>query len=132
MEAHTRGVGPTLMDRTRRLGTETKQAFKTTEFWIFVLLLLAVLIAGTVDNSEGSEFGADKVWLYATILTVGYLISRGLAKSGSKDPYWDQPSSADAGSLGERVKAAANVLRDGEEAPSGDSETTPVGGGPRY
>jgi hypothetical protein len=24
-----------------------------------------------------------------TILTVGYMISRGLAKSGSRDPYWD-------------------------------------------
>jgi hypothetical protein len=27
------------------------------------------------------------VWLYATILTVGYMISRGLAKSGSREPY---------------------------------------------
>jgi hypothetical protein len=27
------------------------------------------------------------VWLYATILTVGYLISRGLAKAGSRQPY---------------------------------------------
>ena len=31
----------------------------------------------------------DKVWLYATILTVGYMVSRGLAKSGSREPYFD-------------------------------------------
>jgi len=29
------------------------------------------------------------VRLYGTILTVGYMISRGIAKSGSRDPYWD-------------------------------------------
>jgi hypothetical protein len=28
-----------------------------------------------------------EVWLYATILTVGYMVSRGLAKSGSREPY---------------------------------------------
>jgi hypothetical protein len=33
-------------------------------------------------------FRADKVWLYITILTVGYMIARGLAKSGSREPYW--------------------------------------------
>jgi hypothetical protein len=27
------------------------------------------------------------VWPYATLLTVGHMISRGLAKSGSGDPY---------------------------------------------
>jgi hypothetical protein len=31
--------------------------------------------------------GARQVWLYATILTVGYMVSRGLSKSGSPDPY---------------------------------------------
>jgi hypothetical protein len=30
------------------------------------------------------------VWLYVTLLTIGYLISRGLAKAGSSDPYWDE------------------------------------------
>jgi hypothetical protein len=27
--------------------------------------------------------------LYITILTVGYMVSRGLAKAGSRDPYWE-------------------------------------------
>ena len=29
--------------------------------------------------------GAKQAWLYVTILTVGYMISRGLAESGSRD-----------------------------------------------
>jgi hypothetical protein len=51
-----------------------------------------VLIAGNAIEiaEDGTDyFTADKVWLYVTILTVGYMVSRGLAKSGSRDPYWD-------------------------------------------
>ena len=104
----------------RRLATETKQAFKTTEFWVYIALLVALLIAGTVDDAEGSEFGADDVWLYATLLTIGYLISRGLAKSGARDPYWDDPSAhMSDDSIADRVKTAAQVLRDGEGAATG-------------
>ena len=35
------------------------------------------------------RFGAKQVWLYATILAVGHMISRGMAKSGSREPCWD-------------------------------------------
>jgi hypothetical protein len=53
-----------------------------------VAVLAGVLIAGAlVDSSDTGGYGARQVWLYATILTVGYLLSRGLAKSGSRDPY---------------------------------------------
>jgi hypothetical protein len=71
------------------LSTETKAAFKTTEFFAYLAVLAGVLIAGlVVDNADGSaDYGARQVWLYATILTVGYMISRGLAKSGSREPY---------------------------------------------
>jgi hypothetical protein len=73
---------------TRRLSTETKAAFKTTEFFAYMAVLAGVLIAGAlVDSSDAGGYGARQVWLYATILTVGYLLSRGLAKSGSRDPY---------------------------------------------
>jgi hypothetical protein len=72
----------------RRLSTETKAAFKTTEFFAFLAVLAGILIAGAVvDSSDAGGYGARQVWLYATILTVGYMISRGLAKSGSRDPY---------------------------------------------
>ena len=80
----------------RRLATETKQAFKTTEFYVFLAAVIGVLIAGNaIEIAEGGTdyFTADKVWLYVTILTVGYMVSRGLAKSGSRDPYWDDRGS---------------------------------------
>jgi hypothetical protein len=74
--------------RTRRLTTETKAAFKTTEFFSYIAVLVGILIAGAVvDSSDAGGYGARQVWLYATILTVGYMVSRGLAKSGSRDPY---------------------------------------------
>lgn len=75
----------------RRLTTETKSFFKTSEFWAYIVVLVGILIAGnSIENAEGGRdfFTADKVWLYAAILTVGYMISRGIAKSGVRDPYW--------------------------------------------
>jgi hypothetical protein len=77
----------------RRLVTETKAAFKTTEFFAFLAVLAGILIsAAVVDQSNAGGFGAKQAWLYATILTVGYMVSRGLAKSGSSDPYDDDRS----------------------------------------
>ena len=74
----------------RRLTTETKSFLKTSEFWVFVTLVIAILIAGTaIEGEEGGNdfFAADKVWLYVTLLGIAYLISRGIAKSGVRDPY---------------------------------------------
>ena len=73
--------------RTARLSTETKAAFKTTEFIAYVVILIGLFIASAVvDNGDdGQGFGADHVWLYATLLTIGYMVSRGLAKSGSRE-----------------------------------------------
>jgi hypothetical protein len=74
--------------RPRRLSTETKAAFKTTEFFAFIAVVIGVLIAAAViDETNAGGFGARQAWLYVTILTVGYMVSRGLAKSGSRDPY---------------------------------------------
>jgi hypothetical protein len=73
-----------------RRSTETKSAFKTTEMIAYVVVALGVLIAGlVVDSTDAGGLGAKQVWLYVTVLTVGYMISRGLAKSGSRDPYTD-------------------------------------------
>jgi hypothetical protein len=74
----------------RRLTTETKAAAKTTELYAYVVVLAGILIAGLVTKAgDGADdrFLSRQVWLYATILTVGYMVSRGLAKSGSRQPY---------------------------------------------
>jgi len=69
----------------RRVATETKGALKTTEFYVFLVISIAILVAAAVtDNGEdGQGFTADHAWMYVSFVTVGYLVSRGLAKSGS-------------------------------------------------
>ena len=75
---------------TRRLSTETKASFKTTEFFAYLAVLAGILIAAALaDNAGAGGFGAQDAWLYSTILTVGYMLSRGLAKAGSRQPYDD-------------------------------------------
>ena len=85
-DTRRRGIGAGLS----RLATETKAAFKTTEFYAYVVTFALILIAGAQikEKNNVDAFRADKVWLYITILTVGYMIARGLAKSGSREPYW--------------------------------------------
>jgi hypothetical protein len=69
--------------------TETKSALKTTELIVFVVSVLGVLIAAAVtDNGDdGQGFGARSAWLYVTLLSIGYMISRGLAKASSRGRY---------------------------------------------
>jgi hypothetical protein len=82
--------GSSVARAARRLATETKQAFKTTEFWAMVGLVVAILVSAAVINGGDNgtdEFIARQAWLYVSILGAGYFISRGLAKSGSREPY---------------------------------------------
>jgi hypothetical protein len=77
--------------RVRRLATETKQAFKTTEFWAMVGVVVAILVSAAAikggDTGGTDEFIARQAWLYVAIVAGAYFISRGLAKSGSREPY---------------------------------------------
>jgi hypothetical protein len=89
--ADTRRSDGVFSRATRRLATETKQAFKTTEFWAMVGLIVAILVSAAAikggDNGT-DQFIARQAWLYVSILGAGYFISRGLAKSGSREPYY--------------------------------------------
>jgi hypothetical protein len=83
--------GATAVESTRHplqvKDAETKPAFKTTEFVVYLVAVAGVLIAsylvGDADG-RGDVFLADKAWFYVTLLTIGYMISRGLAKAGSR------------------------------------------------
>jgi hypothetical protein len=82
-----------------RLSTETKHSFKTTEFWAMVAVVAGILIASwAVGQGDGNgngnvdAFPASRAWLYVAIVAVGYMVSRGLAKAGSRDPYWSDGS----------------------------------------
>ena len=61
--------------------TETKPSFKTTELIAYVVAVIGVLVASAMVDR--SDFGAQEAWFYVTLLTIGYMISRGLAKAGS-------------------------------------------------
>jgi hypothetical protein len=78
----------------RRVSTETKAAYKTTEFLTYVVVFAGILVASFLvktgqDGQRVDYFRADKAWWYLTLLTIGYMIARGLAKSGSGEPYDD-------------------------------------------
>ena len=71
----------------RRISTETKSSYKTTELIAYLAAVIGVLVAAAV--TDVSDFGAQEAWFYVTLLTIGYMVSRGLAKSGSRDFYDD-------------------------------------------
>ena len=81
------GVSQVRRDHDHVESTETKSSYKTTELIVYVVAVLGVLIASAIVSD--ASFGADHAWRYVTYLTVGYMISRGLAKAGSRDPYRD-------------------------------------------
>ncbi len=90
----------------RRLATETKQSLKTTEFWLSMAVIVAILVCAAAikggDNTT-DEFIARHAWLYVAIVTAAYAISRGLAKGGSREPYFEDGTyqgQADAASSG--------------------------------
>ena len=79
-----------IAEQPRRLSTETKAAFKTTEFLAYVAAVVGVLVASQLLGSDGNDsdyFPGDQAWFYVVLLTIGYMVSRGLAKSGSREPY---------------------------------------------
>ena len=79
--------------RNRRLSTETKASTKTTELIVYVAAVAAIVITafvvdGNGQSSDGGDpFGASHAIRYITFLTIGYMVARGLAKSGSADNY---------------------------------------------
>jgi hypothetical protein len=86
------GTGQVERHRQRRVSTETKASFKTTELIVYILAVAGVLIASYLvktHNGHADTFRADKAWFYIVLLTIGYMGSRGLAKSGSRDYYDD-------------------------------------------
>jgi hypothetical protein len=68
------------LNRVHRTQDETKLSLKTTEFWAMVGIILAVLIASAVSDSLNDV----RAWTLVAAVAIGYIISRGLAKSGTK------------------------------------------------
>ena len=80
------GGGPGFADQYVGYGwrpwAETKPFFMTSEFFGTIALIAAILIAAAVDDG----LDATRAWTLAAVIGAAYIISRGLAKSGTKDP----------------------------------------------
>ena len=72
-------------------GNETKNALKTTEFFAMVAVNAAILIAAWVSDSLNDV----RAWTLVAAVSIGYMISRGLAKSGSRYVGGEDPLNRD-------------------------------------
>ena len=83
MSVNTPATSAQLDDVTGRSRpvAETKPAVKTTEFVVYVLAVVGVLLASALvgdSDGRGDVFLADQAWLYVTLLTFwsGFMIVR--------------------------------------------------------
>jgi hypothetical protein len=58
---------------------ETKPSFLTTEFYAMIGSIAAILVAA----AQADNFDAPRAWTLVAAVAIGYMVSRGLAKSGS-------------------------------------------------
>jgi hypothetical protein len=79
-ETTARGRQATVRRETGRITRdETKPSFLTTELYAFVATVAAILIAA----AQADNFDAPRAWTLVAAVAIGYVVSRGLAKSGS-------------------------------------------------
>ena len=78
--AERRHMATSYSDTRLARGDETKNALKTTEFFAMVGVNAAILIAAWVSDSLNDL----RAWTLVAAVAIGYIISRGLAKSGSR------------------------------------------------
>jgi hypothetical protein len=67
---------------TRR--TETRRAYKTSVFWVFVAVAAGVIITTYADKHD--SLTVWRGWLLFGATGIGYIVSRGIAKAGSSEP----------------------------------------------
>lgn len=58
---------------------ETRWAIVTTEFWAMLIGIAVLLIAAAASDS----FDDNRAWTLVTIIVAAYVVSRGVAKSGT-------------------------------------------------
>ena len=68
-------------ERPRAGWAETKPSFLTTEFYAMIGVIIASIVAGQSNHSWHDRW----VWQVVAAIAIGYMVSRGLAKSGSAD-----------------------------------------------
>jgi hypothetical protein len=85
------GYGHWGMRPRRVYPIETKPFFLTSEFVGAVLTIAGIAITAASSDS----FGAWRAWILITAVVVGYMVSRGIAKSGTRSHADDPRESLD-------------------------------------
>ena len=88
---HQPGVGDRAADMVQNVGRhirtpETKPFFMTSEFLVWLITVISLVIAGAVVGSgdHGDVLRANLVWILFTAISFAYIISRGISKAGTK------------------------------------------------
>ena len=71
--------------RTVRSFTETKLGFKTSEFLMMLIFVVGVLVAAYASSADA--LSREDGWRFASFVAAAYIVSRGLAKLGTREPY---------------------------------------------
>ena len=77
--------------------SETKPFFLTSEFLVFVLFVMGLGIGA----STSADVDARLFWILTTVATSFYMLSRGIAKSGSRSRAYDPREDVDLGRRGD-------------------------------
>ena len=87
------GYGPGFGFRRPPMPVETKPFFLTSEFF-GVLLLIAAMAIGAASHED---FDSRMFWILTSGVVSAYVISRGIAKSGTKSRAYDPRDDIDFG-----------------------------------
>ena len=63
--------------------TETKHSSKTSELYVMIAAVVGVLVAAQYTD----DLTARWAWILVSAIAIGYMLSRGLAKSGGRETY---------------------------------------------
>jgi hypothetical protein len=75
------GNRPTRQGRGIFISTEARPGFITSEFWLTILGVAALAIMAYSSDALGVRWGMGM----ATVILLGYILSRGIAKAGSNE-----------------------------------------------
>jgi hypothetical protein len=84
-ESHATDDRSDRLVRERRSFTETKAFYKTSEFLVWLLSAIGVLVVTYIDDPDSLSNWHG--WILIAVLSAAYMLSRGIAKSGSREPY---------------------------------------------
>ena len=92
---------------------ETKEFFKTSEFLVWAAAVAAILIASAIAD----RFDGDDPWWYVTLVSIAYILSRGLSKAATRRDDYDRDeryggrTEAAPGATGGGAGVAESALR---------------------